>query len=125
MTRVEKTYKKQTTSEEQLKERLKFETLLADISARFVNVPAREVDHEIMDAERRICEFLDLDLAALWQSSEEAPDVLYAHPRLRARRSASSWANGRGTFPLVCAAKAGEPHGCHFFAGGTASGGRR
>ena len=68
MTRVEKTYKKQTTSEEQLKERLEFETLLAEISARFVNVPAREVDREIMDAERRICEFLDLDLAALWQS---------------------------------------------------------
>ena len=76
MTRVEKTYKKQTTSEEQLKERLEFETLLADISARFVNVAAGKVDSEIMDAERRICEFLDLDLAALWQSSEEATDVL-------------------------------------------------
>jgi hypothetical protein len=50
MKRVEKIYKKQTTSEEQLKERLKFETLLADISSRFVNVPAQEVDSEIIDA---------------------------------------------------------------------------
>ena len=71
MKRVEKTYKKQTTSEEQLKERLKFETLLADISSRFVNVPAQDVDSEIMDAERRICELLDLDVAAFWQWSGE------------------------------------------------------
>ena len=71
MKRVEKTYKKQTTSKEQLKERLKFETLLADISSRFVNVPAQEVDSEIIDAERRICELLDLDVAAFWQWSEE------------------------------------------------------
>ena len=76
MTRVEKTYKKQTISEEHLKERLEFETLLAEISARFVNIPAQEVDREIMDAERRICEFLDLDLAALWQLSVKDPDVL-------------------------------------------------
>jgi PAS domain S-box-containing protein len=71
MKRVEKTYKKQTTSEEQLKERLKFETLLADISSRFVNVPAQDVDSEIMDAERRICELLDLDVTAFWQWSDE------------------------------------------------------
>ena len=71
MKRVEKTYKKQTTSEEQLKERLKFETLLADISSRFVNVPAQEVDSEIIDSERRICELLDLDVAAFWQWSDE------------------------------------------------------
>jgi PAS domain S-box-containing protein len=71
MKRVEKTYKKQTTSEEQLKERLKFETLFADISSRFVNVPAQDVDSEIMDAERRICELLDLDVAAFWQWSDE------------------------------------------------------
>ena len=76
MTKVEKTYKKQTTSEEQLKERLEFETLLADISARFVNVPAGKVDSEIMDAARRICELLGLDVAGLWQWSNETPGSL-------------------------------------------------
>ncbi len=50
--------------------------LLADISSRFVNLPPGEVDGEIMDAERRICELLDLDLAALWQWSDESPGVL-------------------------------------------------
>ena len=54
--------------------RLRFETLIADLSSKFVNLPASEVDREIMDAERRICELLGLDLAALWQLSDEAPD---------------------------------------------------
>ena len=57
----------------ELEERLRFETLIADLSSKFVNVPAGEVDREIMDAERRICEVLDLDLSAIWQWSDEAP----------------------------------------------------
>ena len=48
----------------ELQERLRFETLIADLSSKFVNVPAGEVDREIMDAQRRICEILDLDLSA-------------------------------------------------------------
>ena len=37
-----------------LEERLRFEALLADISARFVHVPADEVDQMIEEAQRRI-----------------------------------------------------------------------
>ena len=59
-----------------LEERLQFETVLAEISASFVNVPAGRVDSLIMDAERRICELLDLDVAGLWQWSNEAPGSL-------------------------------------------------
>jgi hypothetical protein len=55
-----------------LEERLRFETLLADLSSKFVNLPAGEVDREIMDAQRRICEFLDVDLLVLWQLSDDA-----------------------------------------------------
>ena len=51
-------------------------TLLADISSKFVNLPSGEVDGEIVAAERRICELLDLDLAALWQWSDESRGVL-------------------------------------------------
>jgi PAS domain S-box-containing protein len=47
--------------------------LIADISSKFVNLPASEVDREIMDAERRICEFLRIDFSALWQWSDEPP----------------------------------------------------
>jgi two-component system sensor kinase FixL len=61
-----------TTLPAELEERLRFETLLADLSSKFVNLPAGEVDREIMDAQRRICELLDLDLLMLWQRSGEA-----------------------------------------------------
>jgi PAS domain S-box-containing protein len=54
-------------SEKHLAEQLKFETLLADISARFVNLPSDRIDDEIKDAQRRVCECLDLDMAVLWQ----------------------------------------------------------
>jgi signal transduction histidine kinase len=48
-------------------------TLIADISSKFVNLAPGEVDREIMDAERRICGLLDLDIAAIWQWSAGQP----------------------------------------------------
>jgi len=63
-----------TTLHAEFEERLRFETLIADLSSKFVNLPAGELDREIMDAERRICEVLGLDILALWQMSDEAPD---------------------------------------------------
>jgi PAS domain S-box-containing protein len=63
-------------AEKSLEERLKFEMLLTDILARFVNLPSDELDNAIRDAQRRICECLGLDLCALWQWSIEAPGLL-------------------------------------------------
>ena len=63
-------------AEENLKERLKFEGLLAEISARFVNLPGERIDSDIVDAQRRICELLDLDRSALFQIREGAPGVM-------------------------------------------------
>ena len=60
-------------TEQFLEERLKFETLLAELSVRFVNLPADRIDGEIQDAQRRICEFLDLDRSSLWQVPREGP----------------------------------------------------
>src|SRR5512136_357386 len=60
-------------SEKALEERLRFETLLAEISRRFVNLPADQVDGEIEGAQRRICELLDLDRSVLWQVMEQEP----------------------------------------------------
>jgi two-component system, LuxR family, sensor kinase FixL len=56
----------------ELEERLQFETLIADLSSRFVNLPAGKVDGEIEGALRRICEFVGIDLAVLWQRSDGA-----------------------------------------------------
>ena len=60
-------------AEESVKERLEFESLLADISTRFVNLPAEQIDSEIEDAHRRVCECFGLDFSALWQLSIESP----------------------------------------------------
>jgi PAS domain S-box-containing protein len=61
-----------TTLHTELEVRLRFETLIADLSSKFVNLPAGDVDREIVDAQRRVCECLGLDLAALWQWTSEA-----------------------------------------------------
>ncbi len=70
-------------SAKHLDQRLEFETLLAVLSSRFVNLPPSEVDREIEDSLRRVCELLDLDVAVLWQWSPDAPDVVrptHSHP---------------------------------------------
>ena len=55
----------------QLEERIRFESLLADLSARFGGLPAEALDHEIVEAQRRICETLGLDRSTLGQPSKE------------------------------------------------------
>ncbi len=54
----------------ELEERLRFETLITDLSSKFINLPSGAVDREISEAQRRLCEFLDIDLSALWQWSD-------------------------------------------------------
>ena len=60
---------------ESLDGRLEFEMLIANLSARFVNLPSDQIDDEIKNAEQGICEVLGIDLAALWQLGEDVPDV--------------------------------------------------
>jgi hypothetical protein len=54
----------------------RFETLLVELSSRFINLPPGEVDREIEDALRRVCELLGFELAVLWQWSAEAQSVI-------------------------------------------------
>ncbi len=61
---------------DRLENRLEFETLLADLSSRFINLPPAEVDHEIEDAQRRVCELLGIELSVLWQWSVVNPGVI-------------------------------------------------
>jgi transcriptional regulator with GAF, ATPase, and Fis domain len=62
-----------------LEDRLKFETLLADLSARFINLPADQVDGAIEDAQRRIVETLGLDRTSLFQFVEQDSRMLLTH----------------------------------------------
>lgn len=59
-----------------LEEQQNFEELLLEISARFINLPVASIDDAIEDAQRRICETLNLDLSALWQWSDKDAHIL-------------------------------------------------
>lgn len=66
--------------EESLENQLKSESLIANISARFVNLPTDRIDSEIEDAQRSICECLELDRSTLWQVDiEEHGALLLTH----------------------------------------------
>jgi signal transduction histidine kinase len=54
-------------AEQALAERLRFETLLAELSALFASRPSSEVDRHIEDALRRVVEELDVDRATVGQ----------------------------------------------------------
>ncbi len=58
-------------------ERLRFEMLLTDISARFINLPTSQVDNAIVDAQRQVCECLDLDICSLWQQSPDRSGSIF------------------------------------------------
>jgi formate hydrogenlyase transcriptional activator len=56
---------------EDLEDRLRFETMLADLSARFVALSAEQVDGAIEDAQRHIVEALGIDRSSLFQVGEQ------------------------------------------------------
>jgi hypothetical protein len=51
-------------------EALRFERLVADLCARFVNVSPESVDAAIVDSQRQIVESLDLDRSALFEIAD-------------------------------------------------------
>ncbi len=57
-------------------DRLGFETMLAELSTRFVHLVGTEVDREIEDALGRVCQLLQIDFAVLWQWFDAEPDVI-------------------------------------------------
>jgi transcriptional regulator with GAF, ATPase, and Fis domain len=63
----------------QLEERLRFETLLADLSTRFVSLSAQTLDREIEDAQRRICQTLNLDRSTLMQFTGPDGEAVFTH----------------------------------------------
>jgi transcriptional regulator with GAF, ATPase, and Fis domain len=79
-TRSEEATERAIASEKDMAERLSFEMTLAEISARFVNLPAEQIDGEIEEVQRLLCERLGLDVSSLWQWSVDSPqDLLLTH----------------------------------------------
>jgi hypothetical protein len=63
----------------ELEQRLRFEMLLSELSARFVGVTEESIDDEIVDAQRQIVEALDLDRSVLAQLNESGDGFVYTH----------------------------------------------
>ena len=91
----------------------RFEGLLADLSAAFLNAPSNQVDAGIRDAQQRIVDALDLDRCTL--SVLEDRDLVHSHdwtsPELLSRASLPSgaWVSARELFPWTFAKiQAGE-----------------
>jgi len=53
-----------------------FENLLLDLSINFINLPSDQVDQQVEEAQRRICDCIDVDLSALWQWNADDPGNL-------------------------------------------------
>jgi transcriptional regulator with GAF, ATPase, and Fis domain len=81
----------------ELEDRLRFERLLAQLSARFINLTSGEVDNAIEDSLRSIVEEVGIDRSALFQLDEKndlvmihtwcRPDVQPIPPRIAAREN--------------------------------------
>jgi signal transduction histidine kinase len=62
-----------------LNERLRFETLLSELSAAFSGLPGFEIDHEVTRGLRRIVDFLKVDRASLVKFSDDGQAALTTH----------------------------------------------
>jgi PAS domain S-box-containing protein len=58
-----------------MEQQLRFEMVVSELSARFVNVPADRVNVEIEAAQQRVCEALGLDMSSLWEWSAKIRDT--------------------------------------------------
>ncbi len=67
-----------------LAERLRFETLLSDLSARLAACPGEQVGQQIEAGLRRIVEDLGVDLARVWALPEGSDEVRLTHSWTRA-----------------------------------------
>src|ERR1051325_10380196 len=67
----------------QLGERLRFEILLADLAAAFVEIPAHEIDQRIADGLARMLDELDLDRAGLAELARGARELRLTHAKSR------------------------------------------
>jgi transcriptional regulator with GAF, ATPase, and Fis domain len=59
--------------------RLEFEVLISDLSARFVNIPAGQVDREIEEALGKVRAFFDVDRCGLFEVSPDIGELRLTH----------------------------------------------
>ncbi len=86
-----------------LAERLRFETLLADISAGFKTGPAPGVDEHIRECLHRIASFLGMDRGTLWQLSDDRQTLSATHTWFAGGAPSPPPTLAAGAFPLLLA----------------------
>jgi PAS domain S-box-containing protein len=86
---------------ETLQERLRFEALLSDLSARFINLPAEQVDQEIEAGLQRLVEFLDLDRSTLYQLADDGNTMVFTHSWAKAGFAPFPNVNAREQLPWI------------------------
>lgn len=62
-----------------IQERLRFETLITELSAQFVNVPASQVDAQIESGLQRIVEFLRIEQGGLVEVLGDQKQLVNTH----------------------------------------------
>lgn len=94
----------------ELENRLRFESLLTEISAHFINLPTEQIDSSIQDSLRRIAEMLDLDRATLGELTANGQDGFATHCYSKAGIPANMVASVICDVPLVMKSLwAGQP----------------
>lgn len=71
--------RKRLRAEGNLAARLQFETLLAELSAKFINLPTLQVDREIEQSLRSLADFLEIDRGRIWQLSPDQKTFFPTH----------------------------------------------
>src|SRR5262245_26919810 len=62
-----------------VEDRVRFESLIADIASEFVSLDPAQVDETIRDAQRRLVEALGVDRSSLFQLSETDDSYVFTH----------------------------------------------
>ncbi len=84
----------------ELEDRLRFEMLLAETSARLINLSHDQLDREIVDMMQRVCGFLDIERSTVWLLAEkEAGTMQLEYFYDKGGRSVPRRLHGRQLFP--------------------------
>jgi two-component system, LuxR family, sensor kinase FixL len=71
--------RRRRVTQKQLADRLKFETLLAEVSATFANPATPGIDNAIHESLQKVGSFFGGGIASIWQWSEKSPVLLRTH----------------------------------------------
>jgi PAS domain S-box-containing protein len=66
-------------AQEAIQERLQFQSLIAKLSAKFINLPVNKINSQIKDGLKQIAQLLELDRSSFFQYSEEKEDYISTH----------------------------------------------